>query len=104
MEVGLVRVQLSNLAVLERVGPECFDERPMCGALVEHHDHAHREARPAPADVSRACKAEAAKTFKLLQGMAEFPAAVEVPVELGVRAGASRSATLVLQSASPASS
>ena len=42
---------------------------PMCGALAEHHDHAHREARPAPADVSQACKAEAAKTFKLLQDL-----------------------------------
>ena len=42
---------------------------PMCGALAEHHDHAHREARPAPADVSAACKAEAAKTLKLLKDL-----------------------------------
>jgi hypothetical protein len=42
---------------------------PMCGALAEHHDHAHREAHPAPADVSRACRAEVAKTFKLLQDL-----------------------------------
>ena len=42
---------------------------PMCGALAEHHEHAHREARPAPANVSQACKAEAAKTVKLLQDL-----------------------------------
>jgi hypothetical protein len=42
---------------------------PVCGALAEHHDHGHREARAAPADVSQACKAEAAKTAKLLQDL-----------------------------------
>lgn len=41
----------------------------MCGALAEHHDNAHREARLAPTDVSQACKAEAAKTLKLLQDL-----------------------------------
>jgi hypothetical protein len=41
----------------------------MCGALAEHHDHAHLEVQPAPADVSRACQAEAAKTAKLLQDL-----------------------------------
>lgn len=41
----------------------------MCGALAEHHDNAHREARLAPTDVSQACRAEAAKTLKLLQDL-----------------------------------
>jgi hypothetical protein len=54
---------------------------PMCGALAEHHDHAHREARPAPADVSQACKAEAAKTFKLLQDLQTTRAATAADVE-----------------------
>lgn len=42
---------------------------PMCGALAEHHDNAHREAHLAPTDVSQACQAEAAKTLKLLQDL-----------------------------------
>ncbi|MEZ4468046.1 MAG: AAA family ATPase [bacterium] len=42
---------------------------PMCGALAEHHHHDHPKASPAPADVSQACKAEAAKTSKLLQDL-----------------------------------
>lgn len=42
---------------------------PMCGALAEHHDRAHLEAQPTPANVSRACQAEAAKTAKLLQDL-----------------------------------
>lgn len=42
---------------------------PMCGALAEHHNHAHLEAQPAPANVSRACQAEAAKTAKLLEDL-----------------------------------
>ncbi len=39
---------------------------PMCGAPAEHQHHDHREAQPSPADVSQSCKAEAAKTSKLL--------------------------------------
>ncbi|MBN8455303.1 AAA family ATPase [Accumulibacter sp.] len=54
---------------------------PICGALAEHHDHAHREARPAPADVSQACRAEAAKTFKLLQDLQTTRAATAAEVE-----------------------
>lgn len=54
---------------------------PMCGALAEHHDHAHREARPAPANVSQACKAEAAKTFKLLQDLQTTRTATAAEVE-----------------------
>jgi hypothetical protein len=52
-----------------RLGQFKEERCPMCGALAEHHDHAHRGALPAPADVSVACKAEAAKTFKLLQDL-----------------------------------
>ncbi len=54
---------------------------PLCGALAEHHDHTHREARPAPADVYRACKAEAAKTSKLLQDLQTTRAATAAEVE-----------------------
>jgi hypothetical protein len=54
---------------------------PMCGALAEHHDYAHREARPAPADVAQACKAEAAKTLKLLQDLETTRAATAAEVE-----------------------
>jgi hypothetical protein len=54
---------------------------PMCGALAEYHDHAHREARPAPADISQACKAEAAKTFKLLQDLQTTQAATAAEIE-----------------------
>jgi len=42
---------------------------PMCGALAEHQHHEHAKASPAPADVSQACRAEAAKTSKLLQDL-----------------------------------
>jgi hypothetical protein len=66
----------SDLRRLEAIGEaglrldQLKEERcPMCGALSEHHDHAHREARPALVDVSQACKAEVAKTFKLLQDL-----------------------------------
>jgi hypothetical protein len=54
---------------------------PMCGALAEHHDNAHREARLAPTDVSQACKAEAAKTFKLLQDLQATRAATAAEVD-----------------------
>ena len=45
---------------------------PVCGAFAEHQQHAQQEhpnASPSPADVSQACKAEAAKTSKLLQDL-----------------------------------
>lgn len=42
---------------------------PVCGARAEHHENAHRKARLAPADVSQACRAEAAKTLKLHQDL-----------------------------------
>jgi hypothetical protein len=54
---------------------------PMCGALAEHQHHDHREERPAPADVSQACKAEAAKTFKLLQDLQTTRAANASEIE-----------------------
>jgi hypothetical protein len=54
---------------------------PMCGALAEHHDQSHREGRPMPADVSQACRAEATKTFKLLQDLQTTRAATTAEVE-----------------------
>lgn len=42
---------------------------PMCGALAKHQHHDHRELHLVPAGVSQACKAEATKTFKLLQDL-----------------------------------
>jgi hypothetical protein len=41
----------------------------MCGSLSEHHDHAHLDVHTVPADISRACQAEAAKTANLLQDL-----------------------------------
>lgn len=76
---------LRRLATIAEAGvrlDQLREERcPMCGALAEHHDHAHREARPAPADVSRACKAEAAKTLKLHQGLQTTRAATVTEIE-----------------------
>lgn len=42
---------------------------PICGALAEYQHHEHPKATPAPADVSLACRAEAAKTSKLLMDL-----------------------------------
>lgn len=42
---------------------------PVCGAPAEHHESEHQQERAAPADVAQACKAEAAKTTKLLQDL-----------------------------------
>jgi hypothetical protein len=54
---------------------------PMCGALAEHQHHDHPETRLAPANVSQACKAEAAKTFKLLQDLQSTRTATASEVE-----------------------
>ncbi|NOT97242.1 MAG: hypothetical protein HOP00_13180 [Nitrospira sp.] len=54
---------------------------PMCGALAEHQDHGHRDARLAPADVAHSCRAEAAKTFKLLQDLQTTRSANAAEVE-----------------------
>lgn len=54
---------------------------PICGALAEHHDHAHLGPRPEPADISLACKAEAAKTYKLLQDLRITQVATAAEVE-----------------------
>jgi len=61
---------------------------PMCGALAEHHDQDHSEAQPAPAEVSRACQAEAAKTAKLLQDLqaTRTSTAMEIEQLQGTRA------------------
>jgi hypothetical protein len=62
-----------RLATIAEVGMrlgQLKEERcPMCGALAEHHEHAHRDVRPEPAVVSQACRAEAAKTFRLLHDL-----------------------------------
>lgn len=42
---------------------------PVCGAPAEHHDSEHQQEHSAPADVVQACKAEAAKTARLLQDL-----------------------------------
>jgi len=52
-----------------RLGQLKEERCPMCGALAEHQHYGHREAGPTPADVSLACKTEAAKTSKLLQDL-----------------------------------
>jgi hypothetical protein len=52
-----------------RLGQLKEERCPVCGALAEHQHHNHCEARPTPADVSQACNAEAAKTFKLLMDL-----------------------------------
>lgn len=53
----------------------------MCGALAEHHDNAHRAERLAAADIVQACKAEAAKTYKLLHGLQTTRTATAAEVE-----------------------
>lgn len=55
---------------------------PMCGALSEHQHHDHHEASQAPADVFMACKAEVAKTSKLLQDLQATRATNASEVEL----------------------
>jgi len=76
---------LRRLETIAEVGvrlDQIKEERcPMCGALAEHHEHAHRDARPAPAAISQACKAEAAKTFKLLHDLQTTRAANANAVE-----------------------
>jgi hypothetical protein len=66
----------SDLRRLEAIAEAGFrldqlkEERcPICGALAEHQHHEHPKAILAPADVSQACKAEATKTWKLLQDL-----------------------------------
>ena len=54
---------------------------PICGALAEHQHHEHPKAIPTPADVSQACKAEAAKTSKLLQDLQTTRAANASEIE-----------------------
>ena len=68
---------------------------PMCGALAEHQHHDHPKASPAPGDVSQACKAEAAKTSKLLQDLQTTRAANASEVEQLQGARDARQAELV---------
>lgn len=42
---------------------------PMCGALAEYHDHAHLEEHPSLQEISISSKAEALKTYQLLQDL-----------------------------------
>jgi hypothetical protein len=65
---------------------------PICGALAEHQHHNHRAAHPAPADVSQACKAEAAKTSNLLQDLQSTRAANASEVEQHQTSRATRQA------------
>lgn len=48
---------------------------PMCGARAEHQHHEHPKLGQAPEDVYQACKAEAAKTSKLLHDLLATQAA-----------------------------
>jgi len=63
---------------LDQLNKECC---PMCGAPAEHHDESHRVERLAPADVSSACQAEAAKTIRLLQDLQTTRATTAAEVE-----------------------
>jgi chromosome segregation ATPase len=78
----------SDLRRLEAIADAAFrldqlkEERcPICGALAEHQHHEHPKASPAPADVSQACRAEAAKTSKLLQDLQTTRAANASEIE-----------------------
>ncbi|MCX5470181.1 hypothetical protein OSH04_00485 [Alcaligenes sp. A-TC2] len=54
---------------------------PMCGALAEHQHHEHPKASPVLSDVSQACRAEAAKTSKLLHELQRTSAANVANIE-----------------------
>ena len=64
-----------------RLGQLKEDRCPMCGAQAEHHENSHRAERLAPADVSHGCRAEAAKTSRLLQDLQTTRAATAAEVE-----------------------
>jgi hypothetical protein len=64
-----------------RLGQLKEERCPICGALAEHQNHEHPKASPTPPDVSQACKAEAAKTSKLLQDLQTTRAATAAEVE-----------------------
>ncbi len=72
-----------------RLGQMKEERCPVCGALSEHHASEHQQGRAAPADVAQACKAEAAKTEKLLQDLRTTLASNAAAVE---RLGIERSA------------
>lgn len=84
---------LRRLETIAEVGvrlDQLKEERcPMCGAIAEHQHLEHRDMSPAPADVSQACKAEAAKTVRLLKDLQSTRAAVASDVtQLQVARGA----------------
>jgi len=72
-----------------RLGQMTEERCPVCGAPAEHHESEHQQERSAPADVAQACKAEAAKTTKLLQDLQTTLASNAAEVE---RLGVERSA------------
>ncbi len=72
-----------------RLGQMKEERCPVCGAPAEHHESEHQQERAAPADVAQACKAEAAKTTKLLQDLQTTLASNAAEVE---RLGVERSA------------
>lgn len=85
----LLQVQyLSDLRRLEAITEAGFrlgqlkEERcPVCGAPAEHHEGEHQQERAAPAEVAQACKAEAAKTTKLLRDLQTTLASNAMEVE-----------------------
>lgn len=72
-----------------RLGQMKEERCPVCGARAEHHESEHRQERAAPADVAQACKAEAAKTTKLLLDLQTTLASNAAEIE---RLGVERSA------------
>lgn len=76
---------LRRLEAIAEAGARLYqlkEERcPICGALAEYQHHEHPKANSAPADVSLACRAEAAKTSKLLMDLQTTRAANAAEVE-----------------------
>ncbi len=72
-----------------RLGQMKEERCPVCGAPAEYHESEHQQERATPADVAQACKAEAAKTTKLLQDLQTTLASNAAEVErLGAERGA----------------
>lgn len=72
-----------------RLGQMKEERCPVCGAPAEHHESEHQQDRAAPADVAQACRAESAKTMKLLWDLQTTLASNAAEVE---RLGVERSA------------
>jgi len=67
------RSDLERLAAIAEAGVrlgQLTEERcPVCGSAAEHHQREHALEQPPPADVTRACEAEAVKTTALLRDL-----------------------------------